>query len=108
MEAIWPDRSWVFNMLEPALQKDINTAKMTRGHVTLVIAFGVMLNVAFLWQFFWRWLTIRSVMASFFSVKYSFIFKWYLYRNYSILKQKKNKKNTKILLPGTGTYLIKN
>ena len=36
-------------MLEPALQKDKNTAKMTRGHVTLVIAFGVILNVAFLW-----------------------------------------------------------
>ena len=61
---IWPDRSWVFNMLQPALKKGINTAKIARGNVALVIAIGVMLNVAFSYQFFWRWLTIRSTIRS--------------------------------------------
>ena len=61
---IWPDRSWIFNMLQPALKKGINTAKIARGNVALVIAIGVMLNVAFSYQFFWRWLTIRSTIRS--------------------------------------------
>ena len=41
-------------MLQPALKKGINAAKIARGKVALVIAIGVMLNVAFSYQFFWR------------------------------------------------------
>ena len=42
---LWPNRSWVFNMMQPALKECINTAKMTRAGAVLAIVIGVMLDV---------------------------------------------------------------
>ena len=109
---IWPDRSWVFNILQPAFKKGINTAKMARGDVALVIAIGVMLNVAFSYQFSWQWLTIRSTIRSVIASFFCFLF-WQnilLFSN-DISTENSNpyfkaKKNTEQKFTGTGTHLI--
>ena len=63
---IWPDRSWVFNMLQPALKKDLNTAKMTRADAALVIVIGVMLGELFYVNFYGNdWLLGQSSLVLF-------------------------------------------